>query len=168
MGNLDAARPAVRIAAPASADEWRAARRLVEDYAATLGVDLCFQNLAAELANFESEYSAPAGAFRLASEGGHAVGCVALRHFANGSGEIKRLYVAPQARGGGTGEALVRAIVAAGRQLRYRRLVLDTLPSMTAAQDLYRRLGFRPVAPYRFNPVPGTVYLELVLRHDGD
>ena len=160
--------PAIEIAAPASADDWRASRRLVEAYAATLEVDLCFQNFAAELANFESEYSAPAGAFLLARDAGLPVGCVGLRRYADDNGEIKRLYVAPQARGRGTGEALVRGIVAAGRRLRYRRLVLDTLPSMTAAQDLYRRLGFRPVAPYRFNPVEGTAFLELVLGHDGD
>ena len=161
-------RPAIEIAAPASAEDWRASRRLVEEYAAALDVDLCFQNFATELANFESEYSAPAGAFLLARDAGLAVGCVGLRRHADGSGEIKRLYVAPQARGRGTGEALVRGIVAAGRRLRYRRLVLDTLPSMTAAQDLYRRLGFQPVAPYRFNPVEGTVFLELALRHERD
>jgi len=161
-------RPAIEIVAPDSADDWRVARRMVEEYAAALDVDLCFQNFAAELAHFESEYSAPAGAFLLARDVGLAVGCVGLRSYADDSGEIKRLYVAPPARGRGTGEALVHGILAAGRRLGYRRLVLDTLPSMTAAQALYRRLGFQPVAPYRFNPVQGTVFLELELRRASD
>ena len=152
------------VAPPATPAEWRDSRRLVEDYTATLGVDLQFQDFAVELDNFEREYSAPAGAFLLARDAGRAVGCVGLRRFDDERGEIKRLYVVPAARGRGAGTALVHAIVAAGQRLGYPRLVLDTLPSMTVAQALYGRLGFRPVAPYRFNPVPGTVFLELALR----
>jgi putative acetyltransferase len=152
------------VAPPVTLADWRDSRRLVAEYAATLGVDLHFQDFAAELGNFEREYAASAGAFLLARDAGPAVGCVGLRRFDDDRGEIKRLYVVPAARGRGVGAALVDGIVAAGRRLGYPRLVLDTLPSMRAAQELYRRLGFRPVAPYRFNPVPGTVFLELALR----
>lgn len=168
MSGAERPGPAVQIAPPGSAQDWRVARRLVEEYAAALGVDLGFQDFASELAHFESQYAAPTGAFLLARAGAATVGCVGLRRFADDSGEIKRLYVAPAGRGRGTGESLVRAVVAAGRRLGYRRLVLDTLPTMTAAQQLYGRLGFRPVAPYRYNPVAGSAYLELVLRPDSD
>jgi ribosomal protein S18 acetylase RimI-like enzyme len=150
---------------PNSAAEWREARRLVEGYASSLNLDLSFQNFAQELEHFENEYSAPSGAFLLAREKDSFVGCVALRKLSDTVGEIKRLYVEPTARGLGLGEALVRGIVDEGRKLKYTRLVLDTLPSMLKARSLYQALGFKPVAPYRYNPVSGTAFLELRL-HD--
>ena len=152
---------------PESAAEWREARRLVEEYAASLNLDLSFQNFAQELEHFESEYSAPSGAFLLAREKGAFVGCVGLRKLSDTVGEIKRLYVAPTVRGLGLGQALVRGIVDEGKQLKYARLVLDTLPSMLAARSLYEALGFKPIAPYRYNPVAGTAFLELQLDDEG-
>jgi ribosomal protein S18 acetylase RimI-like enzyme len=152
---------------PKSAAEWREARRLVEEYASSLNLDLSFQNFAQELEHFESEYSPPSGAFLLAREEDSFVGCVGLRKVSDTVGEIKRLYVAPTARGLGLGEALARGIVDEGKKRKYTRLVLDTLPSMLAARSLYQALGFKPVAPYRYNPVPGTAFLELQLRDQG-
>ena len=84
---------------PKSDDDWRQARRLILQYAASLDVDLSFQNFEHELRHLESEYAPPAGAFLLAEENGIFVGCVGLRHFAAGVGEIKRLYATPAARG---------------------------------------------------------------------
>jgi ribosomal protein S18 acetylase RimI-like enzyme len=110
-----------------------------------------------------SEYAAPTGVFFLAETNANFVGCIGLRRFADGVGEIKRLYVSPAGRGHGVGRLLIEAALAAGRQLGYARLVLDTLPSMKAAQKLYASYGFTPTSPYRFNPVPGTAYLEKVL-----
>lgn len=155
---------ALRLGAPRSAAHWSEARRLIEEYAASLQLDLSFQNLARELAHLRSEYAPPTGAFLLARDDGRCVGCVGLRRFAEGVGEVKRLYVAPAARGRGAGRLLAQQIVAAGRRLGYERLVLDTLPAMKEAQLLYESLGFRPTAAYRFNPVPGTAFLELPLR----
>lgn len=142
---------------------WRHARGLLGEYAASLGLDLSFQNFEHEIANLETEYALPGGAFFMARENGRLLGCVGLRRFSDGTGEIKRLYVVPAARGQGVGRQLAQAAVTAGRALGYERLLLDTLPSMQAAQSLYQSLGFKPVDAYRFNPVVGTTFLELKL-----
>ena len=143
---------------------WRQARQFVEEYAASLDVDLSFQNFAHEVQHLASEYAAPTGVFLLAEKNEDFVGCIGLRRFAPGVGEIKRLYVSPAGRGHGIGRFLVEGVLVAAEQLGYTRLVLDTLPSMTDAHRLYASLGFTSTAPYRFNPVPGTAYLEKVLR----
>lgn len=155
---------AIHVVPPSSDDEWRAARQLIEEYAASLNLDLSFQNLAYELEHLAGEYGPPAGAFFLAEENGSYLGCVGLRQFSDGIGEVKRLYTIPAARGRGLGRLLAEQIVAAGRLLGYRRLLLDTLPTMKEAQSLYLSLGFKPTAAYRYNPVAGTAFLELELR----
>ena len=135
----------------------------MNEYADSLGLDLSFQNFERELANLESEYATPSGAFVLAVENDQFVGCAGLRRFAEGAGEIKRLYLVPKARGRGIGRKLAEAIVNAAREIGYERLLLDTLPSMIAAQTLYLSLGFKPVDAYRFNPIEGTTFLQLKL-----
>ena len=159
---------AIHLAQPQSNEEWRRARQLVEEYVASLNLDLSFQNIAYELDNLSSEYSPPAGAFFLAQEDGTDLGCVGLRRFAEGVGEIKRLYTAPAARGRGVGRLLAQSAVASGRHLGYHRLLLDTLPSMREAQSLYTSLGFTPTTAYRVNPVEGTAFLELRLDEKQD
>jgi GNAT superfamily N-acetyltransferase len=77
---------------------------------------------------------------------------------------MKRLFVRDSFRGSGCGRALVEAIVAWSRKAGYRRILLDTLPVMDQAQRLYTRFGFREIAPYRTNPVPGARFLELTLE----
>jgi GNAT superfamily N-acetyltransferase len=76
---------------------------------------------------------------------------------------MKRLFVRDEFRGSGSGRALVEALLDWARRAGYRSVRLDTLPVMDRAQDLYRRLGFRDIDPYRPNPVPGARFLELKL-----
>lgn len=151
----------IRLLHPRSQAQWSQARKLVDEYVTSLNLDLSFQNIGHELDNVSSEYGPPKGAFLLAEENGGCVGCVGLRAFDESAGEIKRLYVSPIVRGRGVGRLLAEGIIGEGRQLGYSRLLLDTLPSMNQAQSLYVSLGFRPIEPYRYNPVPGTTFLEL-------
>jgi ribosomal protein S18 acetylase RimI-like enzyme len=139
------------------------ARLLLREYAASLDVDLCFQGFEQELERLSVDYGPPHGAFLVAEQGGEAIGCVALRLHVDGVAELKRLYVRPAARGQGLGRQLAEGMIAEARRLGYQRVVLDTLPSMHEARALYDALGFRLANAYRPNPVPGTVYLELVL-----
>lgn len=148
---------------PASAAQWAAARRLIEDYARSLAIDLSFQDFDHELASLEIEYGPPDGAFLLAEQSGAYVGCGGFRRWSDERCEMKRLYVDPAAREGGLGRALAAQLIAEARGRGYRFMRLDTLPTMSAARHVYAALGFREIAPYRYNPIVGTTFLELAL-----
>ncbi len=140
------------------------AESLFREYADSLGVDLSFQGFEEELAALPGEYGPPLGRLLLGVLDGEAVACVGLRPFAERDCELKRLYVRPPGRGAGVGRRLTVAAIDAARGLGYDRMLLDTLPSMTAARALYRSLGFEEIEPYRYNPVPGTSFMALRIR----
>jgi len=153
----------LQLVQPDSPELWLAARALVQEYAASLDFDLCFQDFAHELDTLSSEYGPPGGRFVLASWSGTFVGCGGLRRFTGSACEMKRVYVVPVHRGKGIGQAVARALIAQARQAGYTEILLDTLPSMTAAQHVYFALGFTPTDSYRHNPVPGATFLKLEL-----
>lgn len=148
-----------------SAAHFAEARTLFEEYAAQLGVDLCFQGFSAELAVLPEMYGAPTGRLLLARRDGQLLGCIGVRRLKSDPDacEMKRLYVRDAARGAGLGRRLAEASMAAARALGYRRMVLDTLATMTAARALYGQLRFTDRTPYYDNPTPGVSYLERVL-----
>ena len=139
------------------------AGELFREYADRLKVDLCFQGFEGELATLPGDYAPPDGRLLIAYHHEKPVACVALRRLDASTGEIKRLYVRAEMRGRRTGRRLVEQVIAAAREIGYRRLVLDTLPQMTQALALYRWFGFREIPRYDANPLPGVVYLALDL-----
>jgi len=154
---------------PASNDgDTQAVRQLFEMYAASLAIDLCFQNFKRELASLPGDYSPPRGALFLARADGSAVGCVGLRPFSESVGELKRLYVVPACRGRGLARSLVSAAIAAGRRIGYSALVLDTLASIRPAIALYESCGFKRTDAYYANPLPDVLYFRATLEANPD
>ena len=151
----------VRVANDADIPE---VQRLFREYAAWVGVDLSFQDFDRELAELPGDYVSPAGVLFVARVDDKLAGCVAAHQWLAGVCEMKRLFVRDGFRGSGCGRALVESVIGWARKAGYPRMLLDTLPAMDQAQRLYARLGFREVAPYRPNPVPGARFLELVLE----
>jgi ribosomal protein S18 acetylase RimI-like enzyme len=158
---------AARVHTPASAQEIEGTRQLFSEYAATLNVDLCFQNFDEELRNLPGEYSSPRGALLVASVHGELAGCCAMRpldtvDYPNAC-EMKRLYVRPTYRGLGLGRMLAEAILDAARLGGYDCILLDTLDDMESARALYQELGFEEIPPYYYNPIAGAHYLKAEL-----
>jgi putative acetyltransferase len=155
-----------------------AVRKLFQEYAESLSFNLCFQSFAEELARLPGEYAPWTGMLLLGLADDQPAGCVALHRLegemAGAHGELfggsdvcemKRLYVRPQFRGCGLGRELVAAILNCAAAIGYHRVRLDTVPSeMGAAVEMYRKIGFTEIAPYRSNPIPGAKYMELDVR----
>lgn len=133
------------------------AHELILEYAVATGVDLSFQGFAEEIAHLDSHYEA----IYLARWNDEPAGCVALRRIDDTTSEMKRLYVRPGFRGKDVGRALAARLIEEAQNRGYKRMLLDTLPTMTSAIRLYESLGFTDIPPYRYNPVEGTRYMEL-------
>jgi ribosomal protein S18 acetylase RimI-like enzyme len=179
--------PVVVLTTPDDARELEATRTIFRDYAASLGIDLSFQNFDEELARLPGDYAEPRGALLLAlvdatdprivsdaprlplpsGRAMHVAGCCALRpldaaDYPNAA-EMKRLYVRPAFRGMGLGRQLAEAILDAARGAGYACVLLDTLDDMESARALYEDLGFVEVPPYYHNPIAGSHYLRVEL-----
>jgi putative acetyltransferase len=148
-----------------SAADLALARELFLEYAQSLGFSLCFQGFDKELETLPGKYAQPEGRLLLAEVGGKTAGCVALRALDSGACEMKRLFVRPAFRGLGLGRVLADRVITEARAIGYTRMRLDTVAStMADAVALYRRIGFVEIAPYCVNPIPGALYMELVLK----
>ena len=148
-----------------------AARLLMREYAATLGVDLCFQNFEAELAALPGDYAEPGGALLVALVDGQAAGCGAVRALLDAdypnACELKRLFVRRAFRRFGLGRLLTQQLMDLATRAGYSAMLLDTLDDMEAARGLYTSLGFEEVPPYYFNPIAGAHYLKVDLDAPG-
>ena len=138
-------------------------RTLFAEYQSHIGVDLSFQHFDLELSLLPGEYSSPDGCLLLAYTNDEVVGCVAVRKMSDDICELKRMYARPDFRGLGIGRQLALVAIELARRTGYHRMRLDTLSSMTAAIMLYQSLGFTSIPPYRHNPIPGALFMELEL-----
>lgn len=180
--------PTTVLTAPDEAHEFAEVRAIFREYAASLEVDLCFQDFDRELAELPGDYAPPRGTVLLAlvepsasaapppdapllarphAPAAYVAGCCALRpldtvDYANAA-EMKRLFVRPGFRGLGLGRQLVEAVLDVARAAGYACVLLDTLDDMESARALYEDLGFVEVPPYYHNPIAGSHYLKVEL-----
>lgn len=153
----------VEIVEAVTDSEYLSGKALIEQYARTLDVDLCFQGFNEELASLRTCYGPPSGCLLLARMNQEFVGLVALRAHTNTTCELKRLYVKERYRDVGAGRSLAEAAVLRAHELGYAAVVLDTLDTMVEARRLYTSLGFAATDPYYLNPLAGVHYLRLEL-----
>ena len=143
--------------------DYSQARQLIDEYVEWLSVDLAFQEFDLEMKDLYRHYGPPEGGFLLIKDENKAVGGVAVRKFEANVGELKRMYIQPAYQGLGLGRKLLAESIQLARDLGYQKLRLDTMPTMNKAIHLYEAFGFYEIPAYRYNPFPGTRYLELDL-----
>ena len=144
-------------------DQVSIVRELFLEYAKSLGFSLCFQDFDKELAGLPGEYAPPDGRLYIALDDKDPIGCIALRKLDEGICEMKRLYVKPSGRGKGLGKLLVQTVIDEAVKIGYKKMRLDTVPKMKEAIDLYLKIGFKEIKPYRENPIEGALYMEMEL-----
>jgi ribosomal protein S18 acetylase RimI-like enzyme len=143
-----------------SAESIGQARKLILEYADSLGCSPCLVNIEQEMRRFPEPFAPPAGRLVLAIDHDRPAGVVGVKRIAADSCEMARLYVRPRFRGKGYGKGLALTGMAAAGEAGYRVIRLYTLPSMTTALTMYRKIGFVEISPYSDHPIAEAVYLE--------
>jgi GNAT superfamily N-acetyltransferase len=146
-----------------SIGDLAAVRELWREYWGSFGLSDDFQDFGEELSGLPGVYAADGGALLIAWSGSTAAGTIALRRLNDRAGEVKRLYLRPQFRGRGLGRLLVESVIERARTIGYGMLYADTLPVMTDALVLYKKMGFDIAEAYSSDPTPGAIFLKLRL-----
>lgn len=152
---------------PANPADIPALQELFREYARSVGNAICFQTFEKEVAALPGAYAPPQGQILVATDTQTLAACVALRPltpevYENDICEMKRLYVRPAFRNTGLGRNLTDNTLILAATLGYTALRLDTLPQMTAAIALYRKLGFLEIPPYADNPASALCFEKLL------
>ena len=143
-----------------TATDFENGKQLFQQYIQSLDFKITFQDVDRELEEIAIEYNAPSGILLLAYDGDKAIACAGVRKFDVNNAELKRMFVDPGYRGIQLGQQLLQLALSAAKQMGYTSILLDTVPSMRSAIKLYQSAGFRQIDPYRFNPMPGAIFME--------
>jgi ribosomal protein S18 acetylase RimI-like enzyme len=117
-----------------------------------------------EVENLEEKYGLPFGRLYVAYFEDEIAGCIALRKLNDSQCEMKRLYVKPQFRNKGIAKFLVEMIVSDAKVIGYDSMLLDTLPFLTTAIEMYKKIGFYEIGCYNDSPLDNTIYMKLDLK----
>jgi len=154
----------ITLKACTSNQDYQIARTLFREYASQIGVDLKFQNFHTEIKHMHTQYAKPKGALIIAYNGiSTPVGCFGIRTIDDQICELKRMYLKQDMRGKGYGKILLIKSKQLALELGYTKMRLDTLPTMNSAIRLYQKNGFYEIELYRFNPIQGAKYMEVIL-----
>jgi putative acetyltransferase len=151
---------------PQTDEEWETIKKLLLDYRQEFNNDECFTSFDAELADIANLYARKGNLKLIAvtEPGREIVGCIASQELAPGITEMKRLYVVPEHRTKKVGRKLVERIIALAEENGYHKIQLDTMPEMKAAQQLYDRLGFQVINPYKSEGQERMICYEKILK----
>jgi ribosomal protein S18 acetylase RimI-like enzyme len=140
--------------------DFEKGKQLFLQYIQSLNFALTFQDVDRELAEIAIEYNAPTGALLLAFENDKAIACAGVRKIDDTKAELKRMFVDPNYRGLQLGQQILEQSLVEAKLLGYTFIRLDTVPNMLSAIKLYKAAGFYDIEAYRFNPIPGAIYME--------
>lgn len=113
-----------------------------------------------ELEDLEDKYGLPYGRLYLVFYDGVLAGCIGLRKIDSENCEMKRLYVKPQFRGKKIASFLVKHIIEEARKIGYKHILLDTLPFLETAINMYKNYGFYEIESYNNSPMDNLIYLK--------
>ncbi len=133
---------------PATNEDRAAIERLVFAALAEHGLQPDPNGTDADLHDIQANYWASGGTFDLLVDGaGQVVGSVALGRVSDTNCELRKMYLAPAARGCGWGRRLLEHALARAAGLGFRRVVLETASVLQTAIALYERRGFQRYTP---------------------
>ena len=122
------------------------------------------QNYDDELRHLEAKYGMPDGRLYLLYCDEQLAGCIGLRKIDDANCEMKRLYVRPEFRGRHLGDVLVEKIIEDAKEIGYSYVLLDTLPFLESAINLYENFGFYEIDSYNDSPMDTSIYMKLNLQ----
>lgn len=124
---------------------------------------LDIQHYDEEIKHLEAKYGKPFGRLYLSYCDEEVAGCVGLRKIDEQNCEMKRLYVRPEFRGKQIGNQLVKKIIEDAKEIGYSHMLLDTLPFLGTAIEMYRKYGFYETESYNDSPMGTSIFMKLDL-----